>query len=269
MTVATDQEYLQKDQYRDASNLNARMALHARFGTEKIGWHPWVFEQFHLPPDARVLELGCGPGQLWVQNIDRLPPGWKVTLSDFSPGMIEQAQQNLAGSGFPFAFAQFDAQSIPFDDASFDAVIANHMLYHVPDRTKAYAEVRRVLRPGGAFYAATNGHDNMRQLMELEDVMGDAGGLRPFAADPNFFALENGEAELKEAFAGVELRRTESALLVTEAQPLIDYILSGADRSKVTDGMLSSLRATIDTRIEEEGAFRIDKIAGLFIAANG
>lgn len=88
MSKATDQNYLQNDQYQDASNLNARIALHQRFGMARVPWHCWVFDQFTLPPDARVLELGCGPGQLWVQNLDRLPSGWHMTLSDFSLGMV-------------------------------------------------------------------------------------------------------------------------------------------------------------------------------------
>lgn len=66
MSRATDQSYLRGEQYQDAANLNARIALHQRFGTAKIGWHPWVFDQLDLPPDACVLELGCGPGLLWV-----------------------------------------------------------------------------------------------------------------------------------------------------------------------------------------------------------
>jgi ubiquinone/menaquinone biosynthesis C-methylase UbiE len=150
MSKATDQDYLKNDQYRDASNLNVRMALHQRFGTAKVPWHRWVFDQFHLPPEARVLELGCGPGQLWVQNMDRVPADWAVTLSDFSLGMVEQARDNLAASDQPFTFERCDAQALPFADGSFDSVIANHMLYHIPDRQRVYAEVRRVLKPGDA-----------------------------------------------------------------------------------------------------------------------
>ncbi len=90
-----------------------------------------------------------------------------IALSDFSPGMIEEAQHNLADAGRPFAFERIDAQAIPFADASFDMVIANHMLYHVPDRPQALAEIRRVLRPGGRLYAATGGANHLREIGEL------------------------------------------------------------------------------------------------------
>jgi ubiquinone/menaquinone biosynthesis C-methylase UbiE len=84
-----------ESQYRDASNLNARIALHERFSTNAYGWQRWVFDQLELPPDARVLELGCGTGKLWVENRDRTPEGWDVTLTDASPGMLREARRNL------------------------------------------------------------------------------------------------------------------------------------------------------------------------------
>src|SRR5579871_3026230 len=95
MSIATDQNLLQT-QYRNAANLNARINLHARFSTNRDGWHCWVFDQFILVPQCRVLELGCGPGTLWLKNRDRLPAGWDLILSDFSMGMLEDARRNLA-----------------------------------------------------------------------------------------------------------------------------------------------------------------------------
>jgi hypothetical protein len=69
-------------QYRDASNLNTRIGLHQRFSVNPYGWLPWVFDQLELPSQARILELGCGTGQLWLDNIDRIPAGWEITLTD-------------------------------------------------------------------------------------------------------------------------------------------------------------------------------------------
>jgi len=80
-----------EDQYRDASNLNARIALHRRFSTNKAGWTRWVFDQLALPQECAILELGCGPADLWQQNAGCIPEGWHITLSDFSPGMVEKA----------------------------------------------------------------------------------------------------------------------------------------------------------------------------------
>src|SRR5262245_8596909 len=89
---ADDASQLLKEQYRDASNLSARAQLHARFSTDRRGWFPWLFDRIELPTHARVLELGCGPGWFWWENRDRIAPGWEVTLTDFSPGMLDEAR---------------------------------------------------------------------------------------------------------------------------------------------------------------------------------
>ena len=86
-----DSDYLLNEQYKNADNLTARAQLHIRFSTNRYRWQSWLFDQFDLPPDARVIELGTGPSWLWVENIQRIPAGWNITLTDFSPGMIDEA----------------------------------------------------------------------------------------------------------------------------------------------------------------------------------
>lgn len=80
------------EQYRDATNLDARIALHSRFSTAKVNWYRWLFDHFRLPAGARVLELGCGPAKLWRENIECIPKGWDITLTDASPGMMGGAK---------------------------------------------------------------------------------------------------------------------------------------------------------------------------------
>jgi hypothetical protein len=69
MTDASGHDYLQQ-QYGTTSNLDARVALHQRYSTHPLPWHEWVFDQFDLPPQALILELGCGPGSLSPSAID-------------------------------------------------------------------------------------------------------------------------------------------------------------------------------------------------------
>lgn len=125
-------------QYQDAGNLSARQALHDRFSQNPVGWHAWVFNRFQFPEECRLLEVGCGRGVLWAANRDRIPPGWTLMLTDFSSGMIEDARRALADLDAARHFAVADVQALPFDGAQFEGVIANHMLYHVPDRPRAF-----------------------------------------------------------------------------------------------------------------------------------
>jgi ubiquinone/menaquinone biosynthesis C-methylase UbiE len=265
MPQGSDRDYLLTEQYRDASNLNARIRLHQRFSTNQYGWHRWVFDRLRLPPEARVLELGCGPGTLWLENGDRIPAGWEITLTDFSPGMLEEARANLREAPHRFTFEAADAQAIPYADASFDAIIANHMLYHVPARARALSEARRVLRPSGRLYAATCGPGHLRELHDL--VRQAAPGLPPHTdVWPAAFNLENGQEELARWFASVTLHRYEDALVVTETAPLVEYVLSARDGPELDGERLAVLTRLIEQVITGTGAVRITKEAGMFEA---
>ena len=264
MPKISDQEYLLSEQYQDESNLNARIQLHDRFSTSKYGWFPWVFDQLHLPPESRILELGCGTGRLWRENLNHIPGGWDITLSDLSSGMLQEARRNLRDSQRPFEFAVIDAQAIPFEDETFDAVMANHVLYHVPDRKKAFSEIRRVLRPDGRFYASTVGRAHLRELYELLhrfDPNADPWGAQVSES----FLLENGLDQLSEWFSRVTLHRYEDALVITEARPLVAYVLSSAAKS-ILAGKELRLIKFVEQELALHNAIYVTKDSGMFEA---
>lgn len=264
MSKISDQEYLLTDQYRNASNLNARIQLHARFSTNKHGWHPWVFDQLDLSPESRILELGCGAGHLWLENLNRIPKGWHVTLSDLSSGMLQEAQRNLCSVPRGFQFAVIDAQSISFADESFDAVIANHMLYHVPDRKRALAEIHRALRPGGRFYAATVGRTHLRELSELMRRFDPSAEFWSVQEHPEPFVLETGPKQLSQWFSHLALHRYDDDLVITEAEPLIAYVLSSIAKSALVGDKLSEFIHFVEQELISHGAIRVTKDSGVF-----
>jgi ubiquinone/menaquinone biosynthesis C-methylase UbiE len=247
-------------QYRNASNLEARIALHARFSTNNYGWFHRLFDHLHLPLHSHVLELGCSTGRLWVENVQRIPEDWDVMLSDFSSGMVQEAQQSLRDSRRPFTFAVIDAQAIPYEDASFDGVIANHMLYHVPDRPKALAEIRRVLRPGGKLYAATNGRAHLRELSSFVPEQSS-----DFSHEL-VFDLENGRDQLAPWFSTILLHRYDDALVITEAEPLMAYFLSTRIASALDDEVRADLARRVEQELAAHGAIPVTKDMGLFEA---
>jgi ubiquinone/menaquinone biosynthesis C-methylase UbiE len=262
----TDTSYLLNDQYKNAKNLEARAQLHQGFSTNKTGWPRWLFDQFDFPPAARVVEFGCGPGGLWVQNQDRLRPDWDITLTDFSAGMLEEARRNLAPITYPFTFEVVDVQAIPYEDASFDAVTANHMLYHVPDLRKALSEMRRILKPGGKLYTATNGADHLREIDDLSIRFDPTIKYWEGFSASRSFELDRGISQLLEFFPNVTLRRYEDALIVTEADPLLNYMLSGPGRAAFTDEKVTALRQFLQREIDQRGPIHITKDSGVLIA---
>lgn len=259
----TDAAYLRDEQYRTDANLQARMALHAQFSTNPQPWHQWVFAQLDLPADAQVLEVGCGPARLWSENRAAVPAGWRLTLTDFSAGMLAAAQAALADWPAPIIWRECDVQALPFADGQFDAVIANHMLYHVPDRAQALRELRRVLKVGGRLYAATNGRDNLAGLNELVQEFDPALEFMSAADQP--FPLEVAAAEIGAHFEQVTVADYHNSLHITAAAPLVDYLLSATLRAALGPTRVPAFAAFIATAVAR-GPVDIAKHAGLVIA---
>ncbi len=260
----SDPDYASR-QSTDPANLVARRRLYQAFRTNKYPWHTWVFDKLALRADSRVLELGCGAGDLWQQNLLRVPPGLQVTLSDISEGMLAQAEQSLASSTQPFDFRLIDAQSIPYPDETFDLVIANDVLHQVPDLSAALTEISRVLKPTGRLYASGQGPNHMKELTALLTRFDPRlAGWRLLPAQA--FSLDSGFDLLSEHFSRVALYRYADTLAVTDAGMLMDYILSG--RIAVETGRLPALAELILQVFRENGGrLPIGIDTGLFEAS--
>lgn len=259
-----DPRSVREGQYRDSSNLRARGALHSRFSTNPYGWFTWVFDHLILP-QGRILELGCGTGGVWVENRSRIPNRCRIVLSDLSPGMVSEAGQRLP-SGSIFHFAVVDAQAIPFASTAFDVVIANHMLYHVPDLARTLSEVQRILKPDGRLYATTNGARHLQELMGLIDAFDPE--LLPAwrrQRDRRTFGLDDGAAELERWFSEITMYRYDDSLIVNEAEPLVAYVFSMA-AANASAARRESFQRFVESRLAAEGPLHMTKDTGLFVA---
>lgn len=276
MSRTTDPNYLRSEQYNNTDKLAARIRLHRRFSTNPVNIYHWMFDhllEHTLVQPNRILELGCGRGDLWHENAARIPDAWEITLTDFSPGMLEDCQRHLGDLAPRFSFQAADAQHIPYPAQQFDVVLANMMLYHVPDLKRALAEIRRVLHPGGVLFAMTNGDNHLHELYRLAEQFEAAGQSDPStvgytSAFRHTFSLQNGAEQLKQQFAGVQMHPYEDSLAVTEVGPLLDYLASmiSAPGERILSEHGQQLAAAVEQQIAEQGAFRIRKETGLFIA---
>ncbi|WP_431636461.1 class I SAM-dependent methyltransferase [Dyella sp. KULCS107] len=96
---------------------------------------------------ASVLELAAGTGVVTRGLAARLPPATSLVATDLNEAMLAVAQ--VQGTARPVDWRQADAMALPFADATFDAVVCQFGAMFFPDRAHAFAEARRVLRPGG------------------------------------------------------------------------------------------------------------------------
>lgn len=253
-----------REQYADGKNLTIRQGLHEKHSTNRYGLHNWIWDQYQWQPGSRILELGCGTGAFWENRVQKLPPDSVLVLSDLSESMVAEAWGRVRVHPGVLA-QQMDIQSIPFPADSFDAVIANHMLYHVPDLKKAMTQAHRVLRPGGAFYCVTNGTQGMSEylhhaLKEFNPAI-DAFGPQSYS-----FTLQNGGSVLEPPFSSVRLAEYADSLRVTQTQDLVDWIESTLSIAELEPGQLTGLYEFFEERRGEKGYIEIPKQVGMFIA---
>lgn len=253
-------------QYKNASNLRARINLHQKFSTNKEGWMPWFFKNLPLNKKCKVLELGCGDGSIWKINYKYIPENWDIYLTDFSKGMLEDAKKNLSKQKERFKFEIVDIEKIPYEDESFDVVIANHMLYHVENIDRAMIEVNRVLKKQGIFYASTVGKEHMKEMREfISKVDKSILHLESFTLTKKF-QLENGKKILSKYFPYVDTKRYGDSLAIKEEEALLDYIFSmpGDIREKFDEEKLKKIQNMLQKEKYEKGYIYITKDTGFF-----
>jgi len=153
-----------------------------------------------------VLEVGGGPGELAERMQKEL--GASVSFIDISPRMVELARERGVDAQVG------DVQELPFEDGTFDTVVAAWMLYHVPDIDRGLREIARVLRRGGALVAVTN---SVLHLSELRELMAYPDGHQ------ETFNRENGEDFLRRHFAQIERLDLDFEVTVRDRQKLVDY----------------------------------------------
>ncbi len=247
------------NQYSTPDKLNTRISIHKKYSANKQGFGNWIFTNYRIEEGMKVLELGCGTGEMWMGQDALIRRCSKLFLTDLSKGMTAAAKENLKGYG-NIEFCTADIQDIPFADNEFDAVIANMMLYHVKDLELGLKEVARVLKSDGTFYCATYGENGIREHIELffDDF--------PISSVYNYsFTLQNGKGILAKYFGSVEKRLYEDSLEVTNADDLIDYIYSLPSFSDIQDYPRDTLRTVLENNMRE-GVLHIPKDYGMFIA---
>ena len=113
------------------------------------------FSLGELAPGEHVLDLGCGAGLDSLVAAQMVGPEGSVTGIDMTPEMLAKARSGAAELGVGNAtFVEGEVERLPFDDESFDVVISNGVIDLVPDKDAVFAELHRVLRPGGRIQVA-------------------------------------------------------------------------------------------------------------------
>jgi SAM-dependent methyltransferase len=238
------------EQYADDRNLRARQ----RFWEHQEPYFDvvsWALDLAGLSPGMRVLDVGCGNGEYLRALAARRV---RAVGCDLSPGMLRAAGHS--------AVACANVTALPAHDAAFGAVLAVHMLYHVPNREAAVRELRRVLAPGGTCIAVTNGGRHLLSLRALTEqaVHRATPGWRMLRAT-HAFSAENGAAQLGTAFPSVTIVRPATPpVVIRDAALAADYVASWASfyqdqTTRPWAEVVSDVRQQVQALISHDGAF--------------
>lgn len=186
----------------------------------------------------RVLEVGCGPGELSERIAQELRA--TVVAVDISERMVALARQRGVDARVG------DVQSLALPAATFDLAVAAWMLYHVPDLDRGLAELARVLQPSGCLVAVTNSEHHLDEIRRL------AGFTMPERLP---FSRENGAAILRRHFGSVEQRDIDGEVAFADAHAVRDYF-----RSTVTS------RVAAENVPDFTGPIRATRRATVFVA---
>jgi SAM-dependent methyltransferase len=262
--VNRDQVYLRTVQYVDGEKLRARTQLHAKYAIQSVAWPVWLQGLIEIPHGGSVLEVGCGTGLLWSGGWTRGGRDFSLTLSDLAAGMVAETLPVVRVTIPAVAGLAADAQTLPFADETFDVVIANQMLYHVPDPALALFEIARVLRRGGVLMASTVGPGHLRELFRIEaSVFGPTRVLRHHEV----FGAQNGRELLAPFFDAVAWHHYDDELHCTDVDDVLAYICSTPPGEEATGDQVSALRDLIEAgMVEHGGVLRVTKDVGAFIA---
>ena len=253
-----------KAQYASSKNLESRMNIY-QYSIDAKTFSKWLSEQIVPENNRKILELGCGTGDLWKDLIDSFY-NCEIILSDFSEGMLAKAKGNLGEDTFNYEIIDF--HNIPYSDKTFDVIISNHNLYHAVDLNKVLSEISRVIKEDGVFYSTTNSIEHLDSLRELINITDDM--MWPNGVLTSIFGAETGTEILSNYFQYTERRFYQNELRIKDFAPIIDYFMSVRDERvhQIIKQSKNIIQDKFESEIRQYGYYKVKTKGCLFICRN-
>jgi SAM-dependent methyltransferase len=249
-----DRNVLRTAAYADTAKLQARMSIY-QYQTPRRDLRPYV-NDFLRDVTGPILDVGCGAGG-FTRSLRA--DGHAVVASDLSAGMA------AAGGGTAVVA---DATALPFSDRTFDAAIALHMLYHVPEPAAAIAEIRRAMRNGGTLVISTNAIGDKAALRQVHtDAAAEIGIAVPHIGPAMRFNLDEAESVARQYFGAVRRVDLEAEVRCPVAEPVVAFIDStrswyGTDEA---DEVVDVVRRMVEAEIARNGTFDFRTHSGFLV----
>jgi SAM-dependent methyltransferase len=203
--VSLDDPELVRAEYASEAGLHERRSVYEN----RVGPDPRdvLWDEIVAAAPRRVLEVGPGPGEVSERMLREL--GCEVVSVDVSERMIELCRARGVDARLG------DVQELPFEDGSFDLVVAAWVLFHVPDLDRGLAEIARVLRAGGRLVAVTNSEHHLAEAREHAGIS---------MVGRVSFSRENGEESLRRHFAAVRREDVDGTVTFADGEAIRAYV---------------------------------------------
>ena len=254
-------------------NLRIKEETQAQYLVPRVDMARWTLDNIRWREDDAVLDIGAGRGSHYAR-LQQDQPGVRYYALDNSPQML------LTHPGDPQRLSRADAMRLPYADNSFDVVMANHILYHMPDVDACLREIKRVMKPDGRLLAAT---ESMFSLPELQVLLRRAivllsrngSNADAPAAPVDSFALENGANVLSKHFYAVVRYDLPASLHFDDIEPALDYVDSmrelrqgGLPNDVHWDDMMLIMRQQMMQLRKLLGKLELSVVAGALVATD-
>ena len=261
------------NQYADDRYLRVRQEIHEQYTFPPINFPQWVLDRAGWQSPTRILDVGTGTGRYYPLIHERIPQLQYFGV-DFSIGMLHShpSKTNLVAA---------DAQKLPFANHTFDAVMANHMLFYVPNIETALEEMKRVLVEGGILITAANSVQTMpefqalfrRALLLLSEYVRPNS---PYLVPPfTTYTLENGVRRLARHFYAVVRHDIPNSLVFQQVEPVMSYLDSMRTIREALlppdvtwDALMEAMYDQINRVIALQGELVVSKLSGVLVASD-
>ncbi len=208
---------------------NFRYHLYEQYGTNSRRWHEWMYDQLPLKPGMRILDVGCGHGNVWVSNWKRIPGNCRITVLDqemeglqFLHGIYLEQRRQLA-EGAEFSFICEDAREWECPADSYDLILAGHFWNYVRDKGGLLRKLHRGLAEGGRLFSTFTSQVSMEDVNRILEPVLQKKVPGRYEEKKQAFTKE-----MEELFAGefgnVSRKTFHNVLRIDQPEELLQYL---------------------------------------------
>lgn len=254
-----------RENYKNSDHLNVRILLHKKYSRNPQGWYPFLANQIPFAKNQKIIELGCGNGAFWVENVGILPDQLSIVVTDISSGMVKVAKEAIDQTKLSCLYDVLDLNHLTYPNESFDIIIANHVLFYANDRNKVCEDIARILKPNGVFVCTAYGQHHMKEIEQITKKFNPKITLSEVNLS-DLFGLENAMEYLKPHFTSVNRMDYKDRLILDDYHPLLHYILScHGNQTEVLHGHRKEFEYYLAELFGQKGQVEITKQAGVFV----